>query len=62
LENSDAKFKDWLEDHADYFIDIIKNELIDHNITGMKWDDLILRCEWKWDIHLAIRQSQEKEI
>jgi hypothetical protein len=51
LENCDPTFKDWLEDHPDYFNNIVKEELCDKPATkSMKWDDLIIRSEWKWSI------------
>lgn len=62
LENSDPIFVDWLEDNIDYFNDIIRNEVADQNKQGMKWDDVILRCEWKWKIQQALvthKQSDE---
>jgi len=43
--------------HHEVFTDIIKNELCGKNINGMKWDDLILRFEWKVDIKSALINS-----
>ena len=48
LENSDNIFNSWLEQEPQFFIDFVSNELCGKNITGLKWDDIILRIEWKW--------------
>jgi len=50
LENGDDKFDQLLQDNPQFFIDIVKNELCDKKIIGMKWDDLILKCEWKLNV------------
>jgi len=48
LENCDSVFKEWLEDHPDYFNTIVKDEVCEKpSAKSMKWDDLIIRCEWK---------------
>ena len=50
LENGDDKFDQWLQDNHAFFIEFVKEELIDKNLVGMKWDDMILRIEWKFNI------------
>lgn len=51
LENCDNIFKEWLEDHPDYFNTIVQDEVCDQpSAKSMKWDDLIIRSEWKWTI------------
>ena len=51
LENCDPVFKDWLEDNTAYFKTVVKEELCDKPAAkSMKWDDLIIQCEWKWTI------------
>mmetsp|Transcript_18841 Transcript_18841/g.32183 ORF Transcript_18841/g.32183 Transcript_18841/m.32183 type:complete len:562 (-) Transcript_18841:652-2337(-) len=47
LENSDDKFQRRLAKDQGFFIEIVRNELCDKDVRGMKWDDLIVRTEWK---------------
>lgn len=51
LENSDAVFNEWLEDEPQFFMDFVKHELCGQDITGLKWDDVIVRVEWKWKFY-----------
>lgn len=58
LENGDEKFDNWLTDYFEFFIDYVKQELIDKKLTGIKWDDVILRVEWKWTIKDRLENSE----
>lgn len=51
LENSDVVFNKLLEDEPQFFLDFVKNELCGQDITGLKWDDVIVRVEWKWKFY-----------
>lgn len=64
LENCDPAFKEWLEDHPDYFNTIVREEVCDKPAAkSMKWDDLIIRCEWKWSLEQLFEQDQtHKEV
>lgn len=57
LENGDSKFDEWLQDEPDFFMDFVRDELVDHNLVGIKWDDVILRVEWKWSIKRYLDNS-----
>ena len=59
IENGDVKFFKFLKDNSQFFIDIIKDELCGQSLQGMKWDDLILRTEWKWSIIQGLEQDSE---
>jgi len=61
LENGDAKFDEFLRDHPEFFLDMVRNELVDKNIVGLKWDDLIVRCEWKFNLSEWLLESEFKE-
>lgn len=50
LENRDKKFEAVLKANPELFNSVVKNELCEKNIKGMKWDDLIIRHEWKYSI------------
>ena len=50
LENADSLFKEVLRKDPALFVSVVKNELCDKNIKGLKWDDLIIRHEWKLSI------------
>ena len=57
LENGDEKFDNLLEENPWFFIDHVQNELCGKNIVGMKWDDLILKVEWK---HRTVQYIDEE--
>lgn len=54
LENGDDVFMEKLDDYVDQFIEEAVNELAGRSKQGVKWDDFILRCEWKWAIEQAM--------
>jgi hypothetical protein len=59
LENCDPIFKDWLSDHTAFFINVVKEEICGQPVAiTMKWDDLIIRCEWKWTIEKVFSSDQ----
>ena len=58
LENGDATFDNWVSEEHEFFNDFVKNEICDNYIIGMKWDDLILRVEWKWALYQAMQSSK----
>lgn len=61
LENSDAIFNKWLEDEPQFFMDFVKNELCGQDITGLKWDDVIVRVEWKWKFHTWVNNQDDAD-
>jgi len=61
LENGDSKFHEFLKDFPEFFLEMVRNELIDKKIVGMKWDDLILRVEWKYNLMEWLKTSDFKE-
>jgi len=61
LENSDAIFNKWLEDEPQFFMDFVKHELCGQDITGLKWDDVIVRVEWKWKFCTWLDQQDDAD-
>ena len=60
LENMDAIFKDWLEDNISYFITMLNEEIFNQScVKSLKWDDLILRLEWKWSIESIFKKDYQ---
>ena len=49
----------WLEKNITIFLNIIEKELDDKNCKSMRWDDLIIRCEWKTKM---IKYAKEKSL
>ena len=47
IENADEDFHEILKERTDLFCQVVVNELCNKKLTGIKWDDLILRVEWK---------------
>jgi len=58
LENGDAIFDNWLSEEHEFFNNFVKNEICEQNVNGMKWDDLILRVEWKWALYQDMQSSK----
>ena len=54
LENGDPIFLEWVDENTDNFNDFIRNEVDGQNKKGVKWDDVILRVEWKWKVEKAL--------
>ena len=61
LENSDAIFSKWLEDEPQFFLDFVKNELCGQDLAGLKWDDVIVRVEWKWKFHTWVDEQDDAD-
>ena len=61
LENGDAIFNTWLEQEPQFFMDFVTHELCGKDITGLKWDDAIVRIEWKWNF-CAWVDAQDDEL
>ena len=47
LQFADSDFKKCLKKSCSVFVDIISKEPNGQSIKGIKWDDLIVRTEWK---------------
>lgn len=51
IENADQKFQQWLEENIDMFCSIIETELLNKSSSkSIRWDDMIIRSEWKKEI------------
>ena len=50
IENADEEFHELLKERTDLFCQVVINELCNKKLAGIKWDDLILRIEWKAQI------------
>lgn len=52
IEFADLKFISWLNDNCDLFGSIIEDELLKNmqQAKSIRWDDLIIRCEWKKEV------------
>jgi len=61
LENSDAIFNKWLEDEPQFFMDFVKDELCGQDIAGLKWDDVIVRVEWKWKFYAWVNSAKDAD-
>lgn len=61
VENSDEKFKKWLQDNIEMFSGMIEMELMDkaYNAKSIRWDDLIIRAEWKKEISDFLDKNYE---
>lgn len=60
IEFADSKFFSWLEVNFEFFRNIVETELLSNTekVKSLRWDDLIIRCEWKKDIVDYIDQNQ----
>ena len=47
LSDADQKFLDLLQSNQKLFVDFVQIDLAGKVLKGMKWDDLIIRVEWK---------------
>lgn len=56
VENADNQFLQWLEVNLRLFCNIVENDLLGKT-KSIRWDDLIIRCEWKADILKFIEES-----
>lgn len=61
LENSDAVFSKWLEEEPQFFIDFVKQELCGHDVRGLRWDDVIVRVEWKWQFYTWVEAQDDAD-
>ena len=59
LEKGDKKFIFWVERNISVFLKIIENELDSKVQKFMRWDDLIILCEWKTKM---INYAKEKSL
>mmetsp|Transcript_20905 Transcript_20905/g.32373 ORF Transcript_20905/g.32373 Transcript_20905/m.32373 type:complete len:256 (+) Transcript_20905:3182-3949(+) len=59
LDNCDERFRALLREDAEIFLGIVRDELCGKNVNGMKWDDLILRVEWKQQIRNGIQMMPD---
>jgi ABC-type oligopeptide transport system ATPase subunit len=55
LEFGDPKFKELLRCNPDLFNDIVSKDLATQSTKGVKWDDLVLRFEWR---HKLLQQVE----
>lgn len=42
LQNCDGKFKAFLKTNAQFFVDLVKDDMLDKVMDCKKWDDLII--------------------
>ena len=61
LENSDAVFSKWLEDEPQFFMDFVEQELCGQDVRGRRWDDVIVRVEWKWKFYAWVDAQDDAE-
>jgi hypothetical protein len=59
LEKGDKKFIFWVERNISVFLKIIEKELDSKVQKFMRWDDLIILCEWKTKM---INYAKEKSL
>lgn len=59
LENGDNKFLEWLDDEYEFFISFVKDELVERDVIGLKWENVILHLEWKWRMVKHIQENFE---
>lgn len=61
VDNADEKFQEWLEENTDLFCKIVNEELLNKDAAkNIRWDDLIIRCEWKKELLASLDQFDAK--
>lgn len=59
IEFADQKFLLWLKSNFLHFCKIVDEELLrnEQQAKSIRWDDLIVRCEWKQEIMYFVDQN-----